>query len=72
MLATVQMVFDGMRTRDTALLAQAFDTSGRLVGVSNRGGTPAVTLTTRAAWKITQIADSRRTDGCTHTQPPNG
>lgn len=47
-LATVQKVFDGMRTRDTALLTQAFDTSGRLVGVSNRGGTPAVTLTTPA------------------------
>jgi hypothetical protein len=21
-------------------------------------------------WKITQLADSRRTDGCTHTEPP--
>ena len=131
-LATVQKVFDGMRTRDTLLLTQAFDTSSRLVGVSNRGGTPALTLTTPsqfgaaiahapagdvwnerifdpevridgnvaqvwayytfhrnatfshcgvdafmlvkvgAAWKITQIADSRRTEGCTHTQPPNG
>jgi hypothetical protein len=123
-LATVQKVFDAMRTRDTSLFSQAFDSSARLVGVSNRGGTPAVTLTTpgqfaaaisRApagnvwneriydpevridlpvaqvwayytfhlnstfshcgidafmlvkvgdAWKITQIADSRRTDGC--------
>lgn len=127
-LATVQKVFDAMRTRDTSLLSQAFDTSGHLVGVSNRGGSPAVTLTTPAqfgagivrapagnmwneriydpevridlpvaqvwayytfhlnstfnhcgvdafmlvkvggTWKITQVADSRRTEGCTHTE----
>ncbi len=127
-LATVQKVFDAMRTRDTALFSQAFDTSARLVGVSTRG-TPAITLTTPAqfaaavlrapagnvwneriydpevkidlpvaqvwayytfhlnstfshcgvdafmlvklggVWKITQIADSRRTEGCTHTEP---
>ena len=125
-LATVQKVFDAMRTRDTALLSQAFDSTARLVGVSNRG-TPSVSLTspsqfgagiTRApagdvwneriydpevkidgtiaqvwayytfhrnttfnhcgvdaftlvkvgaTWKVTQLADSRRTDGCTHT-----
>ena len=29
-LSTVQKVFDAMRTRDTALLRQAFDTSARL------------------------------------------
>jgi hypothetical protein len=128
-LATVQKVFDAMRTRDTALFSQAFDTSARLVGVSTRG-TPAITLTTPAqfaaavlrapagnvwheriydpevridlpvaqvwayytfhlnstfshcgvdafmlvkvggVWKITQIADSRRTEACTHTEPP--
>lgn len=127
-LATVQKVFDAMRTRDTSLFSQAFDTSARLVGVSNRGGSPRVTITTptqfgsgivRApagkvwneriydpevridlpvaqvwayytfhlnstfnhcgvdafmlvkvggVWKITQIADSRRTEGCTHTE----
>src|SRR5512132_1879188 len=127
-LATVQKVFDAMRTRDTALLAQAFDTTAKLAGVSNRG-TPAVSLTSPAqfgaailrapagdvwneriyepevkvdgpvaqvwayytfhrnatfshcgvdafmllkvggAWKITQLADSRRTEGCTHTEP---
>jgi hypothetical protein len=131
-LATVQKVFDAMRTRDTALLAQAFDTTARLVGVSTRGPSPAITLTTptqfggaiarapagdvwnerifepevridgdvaqvwayytfhRSAtfshcgvdafmlvrvgttWKITQLADSRRTEGCTHTEPPAG
>jgi hypothetical protein len=129
-LATVQKLFDAMRTRDTALLSQAFDSTGRLVGVSTRNGPPRVTLTTPAqfgaaisrapagdvwneriydpevridgdvaqvwayytfhrnatfshcgvdafmlvrvgsAWKITQIADSRRTTGCTHTEPP--
>lgn len=125
-LATVQKVFQAMRTRDTALLTQAFDTSARLVGVSTRG-TPAVRLLLPSAfgsaiasapagavwneriwdpevridgdvaqvwayytfhlnatfshcgvdafmlvkvgadWKITQLADSRRTTGCTHT-----
>jgi len=128
-LAAVQKVFDAMRTRDTALLSQAFDTTARLVGVSTRG-TPAVSLTAPSqfgaaiarapagdvwneriydpdvkidgtvaqvwayytfhrnatfshcgvdafmlvkvgpVWKITQLADSRRTQGCTHTEPP--
>ena len=126
-LATVQKVFDAMRTRDTALLRQAFDTSARLAGVSTRGGPPTVRLTAPTAfgaavaaapagdvwneriwdpevridgdlaqvwayytfhrngtfshcgvdafmllkvggeWKITQLADSRRTTGCSHT-----
>jgi hypothetical protein len=128
-MATVQKVFDAMRTRDTALLRQAFDTSARLAGVSTRGPAPAVRLTTPTAfgaavagapagdvwneriwdpevkidgdvaqvwayytfhrnkafshcgvdafmllkvgseWKITQLADSRRTAGCTHSEP---
>lgn len=125
-LATVQKVFQAMRTRDTALLTQAFDSSARLVGVTARG-TPTVRLLLPSAfgaaiasahagdvwneriwdpevridgdvaqiwayytfhlnttfshcgvdafmllkvgseWKITQLADSRRTSGCTHT-----
>lgn len=129
-LATVQKVFDAMRTRDTVLLAQAFDTTARLVSVRNRGGVPTVTLTAPSefgaavvrapagdvwnerifdpeiridgdvaqvwayytfhrnatfshcgvdafmlvkvggAWKISQLADTRRTQGCTHTEPP--
>lgn len=130
-IATVQKVFDAMRTRDTALLLQAFDSTARLVGVRTpRGGTPAVSLTSPSQfggafsrapagdvwnerifdpevridgnvaqvwayytfhrnatfshcgvdafqlmkvgdqWKITQLADSRRTTGCTHTEPP--
>lgn len=128
-LATVQKVFDAMRTRDTTLLTQAFDSTARLVGVSNRGGAPGVSLTTPSqfgaaitrapagdvwnerifdpeiridgdvaqvwayytfhrnatfshcgvdafmlvkvgsAWKITQLADSRRTQGCSHSEP---
>ncbi len=127
-LTTVQKVFDAMRTRDTALLSQAFDSTGRLVGVSARGA-PSVNLTmptqfgaaiarapagdvwneriydpevridgnvaqvwayytfhrnttfshcgidafmlvkVGSAWKITQLADSRRTEGCTHQTP---
>lgn len=129
-LTTVQKVFDAMRTRDTAMLSQVFDTTARLVGVSGRGGTPSVSLTKASQfgaaiarapagdvwneriydpevridgnvaqvwayytfhrnavfshcgvdafmllkvgteWKITQLSDSRRTDGCTHTTPP--
>jgi hypothetical protein len=125
-LATVQKVFTAMRTRDTALLGQAFDTSARLAGVSTRNGPATVRLTVPSAfgsaiasapagdvwneriwdpevrvdgdvaqvwayytfhrngafshcgvdafmllkvgseWKITQLADSRRTTGCTH------
>jgi len=128
-LATVQKVFDAMRTRDTAMLSQAFDSTARLVGVSSRG-TPSVTLTAPSqfgasiarapagdvwnerifepevridgnvaqvwayftfhrnatfshcgvdafmlvrvgtTWKITQLSDSHRTQGCTHTEPP--
>lgn len=126
-LATVQKVFTAMRTRDTALLSQAFDTSARLAGVSTRGGSATVRLTAPSAfgsaiasapagdvwneriwdpevridgdvaqvwayytfhrnntfshcgvdafmllkvgneWKITHLADSRRTTGCAHT-----
>jgi hypothetical protein len=126
-LATVQKVFTAMRTRDTALLRQAFDTSARLAGVSTRNGPATVRLTAPMAfgsaiasapagdvwneriwdpevridgdvaqvwayytfhrnatfshcgvdafmllkvggeWKITQLADSRRTTGCAHT-----
>jgi hypothetical protein len=128
-LATVQKVFTAMKTRDTALLRQAFDTTARLAGVSTRNGPASVRLTAPAAfgaaiasapagdvwneriwdpevridgdvaqvwayytfhrnntfshcgvdafmllkvgseWKITQLADSRRATGCTHTEP---
>ena len=126
-LATVQKVFDAMRTRDTALLFSAFDSSARLVRYNRRGNPPSVSLTPPSqfgaailrapagdvwneriydpevridgdiaqvwayytfhrnttfshcgvdafllvkvgtTWKITQLADSQRTEGCTHT-----
>jgi hypothetical protein len=129
-LATVQKVFDAMRTRDSTLLLSAFDSTGRLVRVSGRGGTPSVgqvpprqffasvnsapagevwneriydpevridgnvaqvwayytfhrnstfshcgvdafmLVKVGSTWKITQIADSSRREGCTHTEPP--
>jgi hypothetical protein len=125
-LATVQKVWDAMRTKDTLLLKSAFDTSGRLLSIT-AGPTPSIRQTTpsqfgaafsRAAagsewiermydpevridgnvaqvwtyytfhqgttfrhcgydafmllkvggvWKITQIADTQRTTGCTRT-----
>ena len=43
-LATVNKLFDGMRTRNAALLLSAFDESARLVRVGERNGVPAVTL----------------------------
>lgn len=127
-LATVQKVFDAMRTRDTILLKSAFDTTARLVGVRARDTSIALTTVSQfgaglnrapagdvwnerifdpdvridgdlaqvwayytfhrnkdfthcgvdafmlrklgSQWKITQLADSRRTTGCTHTEPP--
>ena len=126
-LATVQKVFDGMRTRDTLLIQQAFDTSARLLRVS-AGAAPSLrgisasrfaaivrgakqgdvwneriydpevrvegniaqvwayytfhlnaTFTSCGidafmlmkvgdTWKITQLADTEREQGCTHTE----
>lgn len=127
-LATVQKVFDGMRTRDTLLIQQAFDTSARLLRVSGgaapalRGISPSrfaaivrgakagdvwneriydpevrvegniaqvwayytfhlngtftscgidafMLLKVGDTWKITQLADREREQGCTHTEP---
>jgi hypothetical protein len=126
-LATVQKVFDAMRTRDTALLFSAFDSSARMMRIVKRTSPPSVSLTpisqfaaailrgpagdvwneriydpevridgdiaqvwtyytfhrnttfshcgvdafmlakVGATWKITQLADTQRTEGCTHT-----
>src|SRR5690348_6628840 len=49
-LAVVQQVFDAMRTRDTSLLSRAFDSTAKLVGVSTRTGSPAVSLTLPSAF----------------------
>jgi hypothetical protein len=127
-LGTVQRLFDGMRTRDSALIASALDSSGVIESVNDSAppsvrvtpvtvfvarfahradtvterifapdvrldgpvaqvwayftvhvgqtflqcGTDAFTLAkTRDAWKITHTAFSRRTRGCTHTEPPS-
>lgn len=40
-LTTVQKVFDGMRTRDTLLIQQAFDSSARLLRVTG-GAAPSI------------------------------
>ena len=130
-LATVQKLFDAMRTRDTVLLAQQFDSTARLLGVATRDGVQSLRLTSPSqfgaavarapaadvwnerifdpevridgpvaqvwayytfhrsltfshcgidafmlvkvgtAWKITQLSDSRRTQGCAHSEPLN-
>ena len=129
-LATVQKLFTGMRTRDTAAIVEAFDSTARMVGVSRDGS--RLTLTPPAGfaagvarakagdvwnerifdpevridgsvaqvwtyytfhlngkfshcgfdafmlrkvggtWKITQLADTQRREGCTHTEPIDG
>jgi hypothetical protein len=125
-LATAQKLFTGMRTRDTALITQAFDSTARMVGVSRDGSRLSLTAPSRfagsvagapagnvwnerifepevriegdlaqvwtyytfhlngkfshcgvdafmlrkvgGAWKITQLADTQRKEGCTHTE----
>ena len=129
-LAAVQKLFTGMRTRDTAAIIEAFDSTARMVGVSRDGS--RLTLTPPAGfaagvarakagdvwnerifdpevridgtvaqvwayytfhlngkfshcgfdalmlrkvggtWKITQLADTQRREGCTHTEPIDG
>jgi hypothetical protein len=44
-MGTVHKVFDAMRTRDTVLLASAFDTTARLVGAPRNNGTSVSLLT---------------------------
>jgi hypothetical protein len=128
-LATVQKLFDAMRTRDTALLLQTFDSSARLVRINRRATPPSVSLTPPSqfaaallrapagdvwneriydpevridgdiaqvwtyytfhrnatfshcgidafmlakvgtTWKITQLADTQRMEGCTRKEP---
>lgn len=48
-LAVVNRVFDGMRTKDTALLLSAFDSTARLVGIrpGRGGGTTIQAVTAR-------------------------
>ena len=44
-MTTVHKVFDAMRTRDTVLLASAFDTTARLVGPPRNNGTSVSLIT---------------------------
>lgn len=129
-LATVQKLFTGMRTRDTAAIMEAFDSTARMVGVSRDGArltlTPPSSFAAGVArakagdvwnerifdpevridgnvaqvwtyytfhlngkfshcgvdafmlrkvggtWKITQLADTQRREGCTRTEPIDG
>ena len=129
-LATVQKLFTGMRTRDTAAIVEAFDSTARMVGLSRDGSrltlTPPSSFAAGVArakagdvwnerifdpevrvdgsvaqvwtyytfhlngkfshcgydafmlrkvggsWKITQLADTQRREGCTHTEPIDG
>ena len=41
-LAVVNKLFDGMRTKDTAMMRSLFDTSARLVTTATRDGKPVV------------------------------
>ncbi|HSJ64120.1 MAG TPA: nuclear transport factor 2 family protein [Gemmatimonadaceae bacterium] len=41
-LAVVEKLFDGMRTKDTAMMRSLFDTSARLVTTSTRDGKPVI------------------------------
>ena len=45
-LQTVQKLFDGMRARDTAAMAQVLDSSARLITTFTRSGQPMVDVTT--------------------------
>ena len=43
--AVVTRMFDAMRARDTATLRTVFDSGARLIGTTNRNGTPVVEVT---------------------------
>ncbi len=49
-LKVVQNVFDGMRTRDTALMRAQFSPNARLAGVDQRGGEAKHTLDDPSGW----------------------
>jgi hypothetical protein len=60
-VAVVTKLFDAMRTRDTAVFRQVFDSSARLVGISRRGGTPSISYTTPTQF-ATSIANAKAGD----------
>ena len=56
-LATVQRLFDAMRTKDTAAFRELFEPNAKLVGMP-------------AGWKIVSIADTYEPTGCPAREPP--
>jgi hypothetical protein len=54
-IEVVQRFFDGMRTRDTALMRSVVDSNARLVGTATRNGTPFVTPPIPMRDFITQV-----------------
>jgi hypothetical protein len=60
-LAVVQRMFDGMRTKDSALMRSAFDPSARLLGMrpGPGGGPPVVQVLTGDAFVNAMFNDRR-------------
>jgi hypothetical protein len=60
-LAVVQRMFDGMRTKDSALMRSAFDPSARLLGMrpGRGGGPPVVQVLTGDAFVNAMFNDRR-------------
>jgi hypothetical protein len=77
-LAVVQRLWDGMRTRDTALVRSAFDSSASLTRVATRNGEARVQVTplsgfiealgrANEAWNERMFAPEVRIDGALAT-----
>jgi hypothetical protein len=60
-LSVVNKLFEGMRTKDTAMMRSLFDTSARLVTTATRDGQPVVRETMIANF-LTAIGRSAATD----------
>jgi putative lumazine-binding protein len=70
-LATVQRLFDAMRTRDTATLRSLFVRDARLFGVRTGQTGEVVLQSPERGWQIVSIADTFETQGCPSRPPPN-
>ena len=60
-LAVVAKLFDGMKTKDTAMMRSLFDSSARLVTTTTRNGEPVIRETQMSAF-IAAIGRSSATD----------
>jgi len=49
-LQVVKRVFDGMRTRDTALMRAQFEPSARLLSIDKKSGAPRVQVSDPGGW----------------------